>query len=230
MTPRIATRSATRDAIMAGVWLVIGTLIAITLVFAGIRVATDLPMILSGQPPESDDFEARYVAASWLAYLHIIPGVIYLVGAPIQLHRGFRQRHLSIHRALGRVLLLCGLISGVFALAFGIPFSFGGAFQSLATAVFGSWFLVCLVRAYTAIRRRDVQQHRRWMIRAFAVGLGVGTIRLWVGLFVAVDAMPLSDSFAVAFWLALGMHVIAGEVWLRWAPSAPRGARSSSTG
>lgn len=214
-----------RGAVMPAVWVAVGALIVITLVFAGLRVTTDLPLIVSGRQPDPDDFEARYVSASGLAYLHIIPGVIYLVGAPLQLHRGFRERHLRVHRLLGRVLLPCGAVSGVFALAFGIPFSFGGAFQSLATAVFGSWFLLCLVLAYAAIRRRDVRSHRRWMIRAFAVGLGVGTIRLWVGLFAALETMPLPDSFAVAFWLALGMHVVAAEVWLKWAPHSARTGR-----
>lgn len=76
--------------------------------------------------------------------------------------------------------------SGVrlFAFVFGARYAFGGPPQSLATLVFGTWFLAALVLAFRAIRRRGVAAHRRWMIRAFAVGLAVGTIRLWVGLFV----------------------------------------------
>ncbi|MDQ0892701.1 DUF2306 domain-containing protein [Agromyces ramosus] len=88
--------------------------------------------------------------------------------------------------------------------------------ESLATAVFGSWFLVCLFLAYAAIRRRDVRVHRHWMIRAFAVGVGVGTIRLWIGLLAWLTSMPIADSFALAFWLGLGMNVVVGELWLRW--------------
>ncbi|MEV5637424.1 DUF2306 domain-containing protein [Agromyces sp. NPDC052230] len=189
--------------------------------FASIRAATDLPQLLSARTADPGSFEARYVDAPWLAYLHIIPGVVYLMGAPMQLWRGFRERHLDVHRIMGRIVLPAGIISGVFALAFGVPFSFGGAFQSLATAVFGSWFLLCLLIAYAAIRRRDVQMHRRWMIRAFAVGIGVGTIRLWIGLLTSLSEIPVADSFALAFWLGLGMNVVAGELWV-----AMRGRRS----
>jgi uncharacterized membrane protein YozB (DUF420 family) len=199
---------------MAAAWLGIAVLVVIVLVFASIRAATDLPHILSGRPPGSDTFEARYVAAPWLAYLHIIPGVLYLLGAPLQLHRGFRERHFEVHRVMGRIILPAGIISGVFALAFGIPFSFGGAFQSLAAGVFGSWFLLCLLLAAAAIRRRDVGMHRRWMIRAFAVGIGVGTIRLWIGMLAGLSDIPIADSFALAFWLGLSMNVVAGELWL----------------
>lgn len=207
---------AAPGAVMTAAWITTAALIVVVLVFASMRVVTDLPIILSGRTPSPDAFEARYVAAPGLAYAHIVPGVLYLLGAPLQLHRGFRGRHPAVHRAMGRVLLAAGLLSGAFALGFGIPFSFGGAFQSLAAAVFGSWFLLCLLLGYAAIRRRDVRRHRRWMIRAFAVGLGVGTIRLWIGLFVAIDAMPITDTFAIAFWLGLGMNVLAGELWLAW--------------
>lgn len=206
MTPRVMTIA----------WAATAVLIVVVLVFSSIRAATDLPLILNGRSPDPGAFEARYVAASWLAYLHIVPGLIYLLGAPVQLWRGFRERHIRVHRLLGRIILPAGIVSGVFALAFGIPFSFGGAFQSLATAVFGSWFLFCLVRGYAAVRAREIAQHRRWMIRAFAVGIGVGTIRIWIGSLIALADISINDVFAVAFWLGLGMNVVAGEVWLWW--------------
>ena len=217
-----------RRAVAIPMWTSILLLIAIVLVFAGIRVGTDWPLILSGTPAEGDTFEFRYVRNPWLAYLHIVPGVLYLLGAPLQLWRRFRERHFTFHRRLGRVLLTLGLVSGVFALVFGVPFSFGGAWQSLAAAVFGAWFLVSLVLAFRAIRSGNVRMHRRWMIRAFAVGLGVGTIRIWVGIFAGFQLLSLEESFAPAFWLGLSTHVIAGELWLWWRPDEdgrPRRAR-----
>jgi hypothetical protein len=201
------------------VWTAIVILIAIVLIFAGMRVVDDAPLIATGLPAERGSFQERYIAHPWPAYLHIAPGVIYLVGAPLQLSRRFRSRHFAFHRRFGRVLISLGIVSGVFALAFGVPFAYGGAWQSLAAAVFGSWFLVALLLAFRAIRRRDVRMHRRWMIRAFAVGLGVGTIRIWVGLFALFDIASLQASFAPAFWLGLSMHVLAAEAWLWWRPN-----------
>jgi uncharacterized membrane protein len=115
------------------------------------------------------------------AYLHIIPAAIYLLGAPFQLSRRFREGQWTLHPRLGRVLLTAGLISGVFAIVFGVLYPFGGLAQASASAVFGSYFVVALTAAFLAIRRGDVTHHRRWMIRAFAVGFAVGTIRIWIG-------------------------------------------------
>ncbi len=206
--------------------LAIGALIAIVLGFAAMRVMIDWPNILAGTTPD-DDFAMRYVEHPWLAYLHIAPGVVYLIGAPLQLSRRFRTRHYQFHRRFGRVLLVCALVTGVFALLFGVPHAWGGAPEAAATVLFGSWFLLSLVLAYRAIRRGAVAQHRRWMIRAFAVGVGIGTIRIWVGIFVGIEQMlsggvsestPSPTTFGVAFWLAFTMHVAIGEWWLRRTP------------
>lgn len=216
-----------RDRVTLIMWAATVLLITITITFAIIRAFTDLPQIAAGAVPDDGAFEARYVLHPWLAYPHIVLGVVYLVGAPFQLSRTFRSRHRRTHRRLGRVLVVCGAGSGVFALAFGVPLSFGGAWQALATALFGSWFLISLLLGFRAIRSGDVPAHRRWMIRAFAVGLGVGTIRIWVGLFTATGLLELEGAFAAAFFLGLSMHVVVGEAWLRRDRRALRTARSS---
>jgi hypothetical protein len=72
---------------------------------------------------------------------------------------------------------------GIFAIAFGAFYSFGGWPEAVAAIAFGTYFGTALVLAFRAIRRGDVTRHRRWMIRAFALGLAVGTIRIWIGLF-----------------------------------------------
>ena len=221
-TPEAARPRLVRTAAVA-----IGLLILIVLAFAFIRVVNDWPNILDGSDPD-DEFGERYVDHPWRAYLHIAPGVIYLLGAPLQLSRRFRTRHYDVHRRLGRVLLACALLSATFALLFGIPFAWGGSGEAVATAVFGTWFISCLVLAFRAIRRDDVPQHRRWMIRAFAVGIGIGTIRIWTGIFEGVEqsmsggttsAAPDQTMFALAFWLAFTMHVAIGEWWLRRTPA-----------
>lgn len=209
--------------------LVVTVLLAVVVAFAGIRVVVDVPHLMAGTTPEPHTFEARYVAHPATAYLHLVPGTLFLLGAPLQLSGRFRRRHLDLHRRLGRVLLALGVTSGVFAFVFGARYAFGGPPQTLATLVFGTWFLAALVLAYRAIRRRDIASHRRWMVRAFVVGLAVGTIRLWVGLFVLTGWLDFREGFGPAFWLGLSMHVVAGELWLRSNPDGPRQLRPSRT-
>lgn len=180
----------------------------------------------SGTVPPDDSYDQRYALHPVLAYAHILPGVLYLVGAPLQLSRRFRERHFTLHRRLGRVLLPAGITAGVFAIAFGAPYAFGGLSESSATVLFAAYFLVALVTAFAAIKAGDVTGHRRWMIRAFAIGLAVGTIRIWVGVFQATGLLSLEDSFGPAFWLAFVLHALAAELYLSRRPSAlPRASR-----
>jgi len=204
---------------MAGL---IGAALTIVVVFIAARLAMDIPNLRAGTTPDQP-FGRNYVAHPWPAYLHIVPGLAYLVGATFQLSAKFRRRHLKLHRRLGRVLIGCGAFSVGMAVFIGISHPFGGLSETSATVVFGLWFLSCLAVAFAAVRRRDIAEHRRWMIRAFAVGTGIATIRLWTGAFIALHHAttseppngPVAETFGLAFWLGLGMNVAIGEWWLR---------------
>jgi uncharacterized membrane protein len=212
--PNAADHAVTRRPVL----IFVGVLIAIVLTFYGIRIATDAPFLISGIEPEPEDFESRYVAHPWLAYLHMTPGVLYLLGAPLQLSQRIRTKHYTLHRRLGRVLVTAALVSVLFAFLFGLRFPWGGSVEAAATAVFGCWFLSCLLLAVRAIRRDDVVNHRRWMIRAFAAGVAVGTVRIWIGILLGSGLLDFPDSFAAAFWIAFSLHVLAGEWWIRTTP------------
>ena len=199
--------------------IAVGLLIGIILTFYVIRIVTDAPFLASGTDPEPEDFESRYVAHPWLAYLHMTPGVLYLIGAPLQLSQRFRTRHYTFHRRLGRVLVPTALFSTVLALVFGVLYPWGGTPEAAATVLFGCWFAVCLLLGFRAIRRNDVINHRRWMIRAFAVGVGVGMIRIWIGILLGTGLLDFPHSFAGAFWIGLSLQVLAGEWWIRTTPS-----------
>ena len=95
-----------------------------------------------------------------------------------------------------------GWVAGVFALIFGGLFSFGGLPEASAAVVFGLWFLACLVFAVRAIRRDDIVQHRRWMIRAFAIGIGIATTRIWLALFQVTGLLDFASSLGPAFWIS----------------------------
>ncbi len=201
-------------------WAALIFLIVIVLAYAGRRVAVDWPNVDAGTVPPATSFDHSYALHPVLAYAHILPGVVYLVGAPFQLSRRFRERHFTVHRRLGRILLPAGITAGILAIIFGTLYPFGGPVEASATVLFGGYFVVALIAAFLAIKSGDVTRHRRWMIRAFAIGLGVGTIRIWIGLFQAFGLMSLADSFGVAFWLSFVMHALAAKAYLSMRPSA----------
>jgi uncharacterized membrane protein len=145
----------------------------------------------------------------------------------VQRHPRPPQPHYTFHRRLGRVLAGAAMISGVFALIFGGRFAFGGLPEASAAVVFGLWFLTCLVLAVRAIRRDDIVHHRRWMIRAFAIGIGIAITRIWLQVFQATGLLDFASSFGPAFWISFTLHAAAAELWLRAFPNPPELAHES---
>jgi uncharacterized membrane protein len=201
-------------------WSAVWLLIAVVVVFLVIRVTSDIGDLSSGNIPPEEEFDHRYVVNPWPAYLHILPGTVYLLGAPFQLSVRIRRRNIRFHRGLGRVLLVAGAVTGVFAIVIGIMMPFGDFAEMSATLVFGLYFLAALVLAYRAIRSGRVSIHRRFMIRAFAVGVGVGMIRIVVGIGEAFG-IGIEQSFGAAFWIAFVVLAFLAEVWLRLRPDPP---------
>jgi Predicted membrane protein (DUF2306) len=126
--------------------VVVGILVLIMLGAVVRRMVIDVPNVIAGTLPEAT-YDVRFVRHHWIAYLHIGPGALYLLGACLQLAYRFRGRHYTFHRRLGRVLVGTALLSGVFAIVIGILFPFGGIVQGAAAVVFGLWFITCLILA-----------------------------------------------------------------------------------
>lgn len=149
-----------------------------------------------------------------LTLVHILPGAIFLVLAPLQFVRSIRERHLQVHRWMGRILLVDGLIIGITALLMSYKMNIGGVNETAATTLFAIVFLICLVKAYWHVRHKEVVRHREWMIRAYAVALGVATTRPIVGMFFAFRKLSPHEFFGIAFWLGFTITFLVAEAWI----------------
>jgi uncharacterized membrane protein len=162
-----------------------------------------------------DDLFAHYPV---LTLVHIVPGLLFMMLGPLQFSSTIRARYLRWHRWNGRIFVVCGALIGISALvmSFGMP-AIGSVNQAAATALFATFFLFALGKAFWHIRHREIALHRQWMIRAFAVGLAVATIRPIVGIFFATSrfsGLTPHEFFGTAFWIGFVLHLIAAEAWI----------------
>jgi len=173
------------------------------------------PSTFSGSASPAAALDQGFARHRLLTLIHILPGGLFLVLAPLQFVPGIRQKHLEVHRWMGRVLVVCGLIIGVSALVMSYRMNIGGANETAATTLFAIVFLICLTKAFVHIRRREVARHREWMIRAYGVGLGVATTRPIVGAFFAARRLTPHEFFGIAFWLGFTITFLAAEAWVQ---------------
>ena len=170
-------------------------------------------------------FDAPFAVHPVATALHLGAAVIWLLLTPLQLSDRVRAGQPALHRAGGRLVLVAGGVLTLSGLYFGFGRPFGGWREAVVVGLVSVWFVVASVRAVRAIRRGEVARHRRWMLRAVAVPLGVTVIRL-VGLTLelvlvgsTVDAV---SRFLLSIWVGWPLTIGSMELWLRHNPRTER--------
>lgn len=185
-TPSLSvTRSAGPPVRPAG-WAVPAALIALSAIplLAGM-----FRIIQLAGGPEMIPADDRFAGFPALLVVHILGAALYALVGAFQFVPRFRRRHLTWHRRAGRVLAAGGLLvtgSAVWMTLLYAQKPGTGDLLYVLRLVFASAMAACLVLGFTAIGRRDIDAHRAWMIRAYAIGLAAGTQALTEGVSMAV--------------------------------------------
>jgi uncharacterized membrane protein len=197
------------------------TVIVVILAIIGITVVIRRSLTLTGviKPyvnPKFGAFDNGFQRNKALTFIHIIPGAIFMILAPLQFVPGIRARHLWFHRLSGRIVVVLGLIIGVTALIMSFKTTIGGTTETTATVLFAIIFLFSLIKGFYHIRRHEVALHREWMIRMFAIGFAIATVRPIVGMFFAFSRLSPHQFFGIAFWIGFTIHLVIAELWINY--------------
>jgi uncharacterized membrane protein len=154
---------------------------------------------------------ARYILP---LRLHIAGGMGALLAGPWQFSRKLRARALNLHRWLGRFYLLevlLGSVAGFWMATVsseGLPTHFG--FGILAVL----WFFSGL-QAYRMVRQGNIEAHRQWMIRNFALTLAAVTLRVYLPFMLAVLHWPFPRAYITVSWLCWVPNLLMAEWMVR---------------
>ena len=151
-----------------------------------------------------------YEAHTLGLYMHISGMMFAVVLGPLQFLRPLRDRHFRLHRVLGRIYI-AGAIVGALGGLYMAPHSRSGVISDVAFALLGVGVLVTTTLALLRIRSGNVQNHREWMTRSYALIFGAFTLRLY---FPSLDAvMSEYTSYAIAAWVCWVANLVFAE-WL----------------
>jgi uncharacterized membrane protein len=223
--------------VVIGVALAVGRTVYLTdFTVRGERVRLAVMHAIGQQPrasaqrlAELNSYDRQFAAHPGWTLVHVIPGGLFLAFAPFQFLARLRQRHPGIHRWSGRVLVLLAFPIGWSGLRFGVGMPFSGTAEAAVIGPFGILFLASVILAVVAIRRGHTARHREWMIRAFAIGIAIATVRVVVSILdmalTPFDYHP-REIFALSIWIGTIVTVGAAEAWIRATrriPIAPAG-------
>lgn len=176
--------------------------------------------------PENFFEEQRAVYVAHLTFLmtHIIAAMLAILIGAFQFLPGLRKgRLLKVHRWLGRTYLLSVLFGGLSGL-YMAQFAHGGTVSELGFGVLACLWLYTGFRAYKDIRNKDIEGHRQWMIRNYALTFAGVMLRIWVPVSMALG-IDFTAAYTAIAWLCWVPNLLAAEWMIRRAKKGQPGAR-----
>jgi uncharacterized membrane protein YozB (DUF420 family) len=203
-------------------------------------LAFSLPPYFSLDPsrsrvPVPPEFSLHYP----LLVAHVIFGSIALICVVFQIWPWFRERHWNAHRRIGRIYVLAGVLpGGLVGLVLALITPFGPVIKVSSVMMALLWLAITLT-GFAMARRKRFVEHRRWMIRSFALTTSI-ILNRFVAVAVILALAPQQDTtFAgnetwliqvtagITGWLSWTLALLFAEWWLEHRPGLTTGAAAA---
>ena len=166
-------------------------------------------------PRLSDVQVATFPGYASVLTVHMITGAISLLTGLLQVWPWLRIRFVRAHRIMGWVYVFAGVLPSACAvLVLGIATPYGPVARASSCVLAPLWFLVTFI-GWRMMRLSRYADHRRWMLRSYALTFSTVTNRIWGPVLI----VTLSPQFETTFGgdATVFMYVVAGATtWLGW--------------
>jgi hypothetical protein len=174
--------------------------------------------LVPGAPGGAPPILANRFTALGVLTVHAGFAASALILGPLQFLAGLRRRRPVVHRWVGRGYVACCLAAGLA----GLLLAFGARTGPVSTAGFGSLAVIWLwttAQGWLSARGRRFADHRRWMIRSYALTFAAVTLRLYLPLAFILPTGYDNTYRAISF-LCWVPNLMVAELWLRRAAPA----------
>jgi len=154
---------------------------------------------------------ANLFARPWLTFHVAGAGTALMVGS-FQLLPALRRRR-TLHRWLGRIYATSCIVGGSagFMLAFGTT---AGPVAAWGFGLLAPIWIYTTAQGWLSARARRFEEHRRWMIRSFALTFAAVTLRLYLPLGV-MSGLTFEQIYVATAWISWIPNLIVAELYLR---------------
>lgn len=166
---------------------------------------------------DSKDPEWPHIATfKWWLLAHGLAGACALLLGPMQFSDRLRKRFTKFHRIIGRFYIagvFCAAPLGAYIQYFEERLGSGRTF-SFATATLAILWITTTAIALAFILKGNVQQHRQWMMRSFAVAIVFLEVRVVGGM---SGWENLGDRVNEAIvWGCTGFSLLFADIIIHW--------------
>ncbi|KAI1433354.1 hypothetical protein GGR50DRAFT_508803 [Xylaria sp. CBS 124048] len=174
----------------------------------------------TGGPRGSMPGECFYYTKQWRYRIGIILHLATVLPASLlactQFVPRLRQKAMRLHRINGYISVVLAILGTAGAVMIARRTAGGGVDVQSVVGVLAILFVGALTKAIISIRHKQIQQHRAWMIRAWAYGGVIVSTR--IALFVAAVTVTYVGGVYVALPCAKISHSIGEEAMMTLYP------------
>ena len=175
---------------------------------------------------------------------HTVFGSVAMLTCCLQMWPWLRRRYPRVHRRIGRLYVFGGVVpAGLMGLTIGGISPFGPVLRASNVLLAIVWLGVTLT-GFRMAQQDRLYEHRRWMIRSFALTMSVITNRVWSVIWFLALSPQLATTFGgsetlmvqaiagLSGWLGWVLPLLLAELWLERGthrrPSASIATRGTS--
>lgn len=142
-----------------------------------------------------------------------IGGLVLLIG-PFQFVPGLRLKFPVVHRWMGRVYVTGCIFSGIagFILASNTN---AGPVARAGFSLLAIFWLVTTIMAFLKARKREFVEHKKWMIRSYALTLAAITLRIYMPITLGVFEMSYAFVYPIISFACWVPNAIVAEWMVR---------------
>ena len=160
--------------------------------------------------------------------VHAVSASLALLLGPWQFLSGLRKRHPQLHRRVGRAYTASLSVAAVSAVWIA-PHAAGGHVSTAGFLGLALGWIVTTSMGVIAIRQRLIPQHRRWMLRSYALTAAAITLRIYLS-FIPIFHLRFEIAYPAISWLCWVPNLLVAELWIRWTTAQTRSAAERSPG
>jgi uncharacterized membrane protein len=187
-----------------------------------VLVGRDLQLLDAGSA-----LRQRYMAVPWWMLAHGFFGALALLLAPFQFSSRLRQRHIRVHRFMGRLYLLGAIVAATASVP--IAIILGPPELVMAATMQATGWVLTTSMAWYCVRTGRIRQHREWMIRSYPFAMVFVIVRVILSI-PAIDSLGPA-AFISVVWTVIALALFVPSIVIAWQASlASRPARLTPTG
>ncbi|MDC7997713.1 DUF2306 domain-containing protein [Gilvibacter sediminis] len=138
--------------------------------------------------------------------VHVLLGAVAIIAGSTQFFESWQRSYLKLHRTLGKIYVLTVIPSGLAGFVAGF-YATGAWYSKAGFICLAIGWIFTTVVAYTSIRKKEINKHKRWMMRSYAFCFAFVTFRIYLGLGAALG-IPFDEYYSYLSFLCWVPNII----------------------